>query len=945
MRRLLDHFLDLCKNRIFVMLCGIIVLFAIIVVRLFSLQVIHGADYEESITASVSKKLPVPAPRGNIYDRYGRPLATNTAAYCVQVDGSVTLEFDREETQELAAALTEALWTKGETHTDSLPITKKAPYRFTFDGTEEEQQTRETRWKNSIGLEKKQRDMTAEECLQWLYETYEAPAAFTEAQKRTYVSLCMSDDRNLMALTLAMKLTDFGEEITDELPLAKEAPYSFQFNGNKNREKSWKESMGMDGEEIYFDSLQTLDYLRDYFGLPEGLPGDLIRSTLGIRYSMYLQRYQQFQTVNVATDISDKTLAYVEENQDTFPCVIIDTISLREYPQGKYFSHILGYIRQMTENDYALYQNDVDADGNPIYSQTDIVGQDGMEKLFERELNGTDGQVLIEVDNQGRRMSVIDSTEPIPGKDLFLTLDSELQKTAYDALENELRKAVLTKLTTTGKNSVSTLELFQSMINVNHISAQDMLYAEEGTVQHTVYLRLKQVHPDFDPEQEDAAEVAKEFLQDALEKGNVTVRELTLMMIEQEHLPVTAQEKADIEAGASPLSLIIKKLSNGEMSPADTGLDPCTGSVFVTQVGTGEVLASVTYPSYDNNELVNTFNNSYYNDLLQDGNTPLVNRPLKQKKASGSTFKMITALAGLETETITPETLITDKGIFKDTGIPYARCWIYSNTGGTHKDLTVSHALEVSCNYFFYELAYRMGNVTTGNSANSITTLNEYMAAFGLNNYTGLELDEYGPTMASPANKERAVKTFNPDATTSQTRWTDGDTIRTAIGQSINSYTPAQITKYISTLANGGTLYKLHMVDHVQNPDGTLHSKVEETVENVITFKEENLQAVYHGMWLVSNGERGTLRGIFDDLPIDVAAKTGTAEEDKNRNSHTWFVCFAPYDDPQIAITVMIPFGENSGTPAPNVAKAIIKEYLGLDYNPTNTTMQTVLAP
>ena len=945
MRQYIDHFLDLCKNRIFVMLCGIIVLFAIIVLRLFSLQIIHGAQYEESITASVSKELPVTAPRGAIYDRYGRPLAVNKVAYCVQVDGSVTLEFNREEQQELAKALTEALWEKGETRTDSLPITKRAPYRFTFEGTDEEKETRETRWKNSIGLEKKQRDMTAEECLHWLYEQYEPPADFNEAQKRTYVSLCMSDDRNLMALTLAMKLTDFGEEITDELPLDTEAPYSFQFNGNKNRERSWKESMGMEGEQIYFDSLKTLDYLRDYFGLPEGLPNDLIRSTLGIRYSMYLQRYQQYQTVNVATDVSDKTLAYVEENQDTFPCVIIDTISLREYPQGEYFAHILGYIRQMTENDYALYKDDVDKDGNPIYSQTDIVGQDGMEKLFERELNGTDGQVLIEVDNQGRRMSVIDSTEPIPGKDLFLTLDSELQKTAYDALENELRKAVLTKLTTTGKNSVSTLELFQSMINVNHISAQDMLYAEEGTVQHTVYLRLKQVHPDFDPEQEDAAEVAKEFLQDALEKGNVTVRELTLMMIEQEHLPVTAQEKADIEAGASPLSLIIKKLSNGEMSPADTGLDPCTGSVFVTQVGTGEVLASVTYPSYDNNELVNTFNNSYYNDLLQDGNTPLVNRPLKQKKASGSTFKMITALAGLETETITPETLITDKGIFKDTGIPYARCWIYSNTGGTHKDLTVSHALEVSCNYFFYELAYRMGNVTTGNSANSITTLNEYMAAFGLNNYTGLELDEYGPTMASPANKERAVKTFNPDATTSQTRWTDGDTIRTAIGQSINSYTPAQITKYISTLANGGTLYKLHMVDHVQNPDGTLHSKVEETVENVITFKEENLQAVYHGMWLVSNGERGTLRGIFDDLPIDVAAKTGTAEEDKNRNSHTWFVCFAPYDDPQIAITVMIPFGENSGTPAPNVAKAIIKEYLGLDYNPTNTTMQTVLAP
>ncbi len=416
------------------------------------------------------------------------------------------------------------------------------------------------------------------------------------------------------------------------------------------------------------------------------------------------------------------------------------------------------------------------------------------------------------------------------------------------------------------------------------------------------------------------------------------------MMIEQGALSATPEEKASIENGASPTALIIQKLRNGEMSPADTGLDPCTGSVFVTKVGTGEVLASVSYPSYDNNELVNTFNNAYYNDLLQDGNTPLVNRPLKQKKASGSTFKMITALAGLETGTITPSTLITDKGLFKDAGVPYARCWIYSNTGGTHGALTVSHALEVSCNYFFYELAYRLGNAENGGTNQAITTLNEYMAAFGLNNYTGVELDEYGPTMASPTNKERAVKTFNPDATTSQTRWSDGDTIRTAIGQSINSYTPAQITKYVSTLANGGTLYKLHMLDHIQNNDGTLDFRVEETVENVATFQKENLQAVYQGMYLVTNGAHGTLRNAFDDLPVKVAAKTGTAEEDKNRSSHTWFVCFAPYEDPQIAITVMIPFGEGSGTPAPVIAKAIIRKYLGLDETPTNTTMQTILA-
>ena len=136
--------------------------------------------------------------------------------------------------------------------------------------------------------------------------------------------------------------------------------------------------------------------------------------------------------------------------------------------------------------------------------------------------------------------------------------------------------------------------------------------------------------------------------------------------------------------------------------------------MVVSEVGCGQVLALVTYPSYDNNQLVNTFNNSYYNQLLEDTNTPLVNRPLKQKKAPGSTFKMISAIAGLETGTITPSTVIADKGIFKDAGTPYARCWIYSNNGGTHGAVNVSHALEVSCNYFFYELGYRMGNADNG---------------------------------------------------------------------------------------------------------------------------------------------------------------------------------------------------------------------------------------
>lgn len=944
LERYLEHFLDLCKNRIFVMLCGVIVMFSAIALRLFSLQIVRGEEYRESVMVSTSKELNVPASRGGIYDRYGRPLAVNRVAYSVQVDGSVTLDFSAEEQRALVGALVGYLWENGGEQTDSLPITDRAPYSFTFAGTQEERERQETRWKSSVGIGKKQAEMTAGECMDYLMKVYDVPDTLTPSQKRTYLSLCLSGERNIMALTLAMRLTGFGETLSDELPLAREYPYSFQFNDNAAREKNWKEGMQMKEEALQYDSLETLEYLRDYFGLPEGLPTDLTRNALGIRYSLYLKRYQQYQSVTIATVVSDKTLAYVEESQDVFPGVTIDTVSLREYPQGKYFSHILGYIRQMTENDYPLYKDDVAPDGSPLYSQTDIVGQDGMERLYERELNGVDGKVMIEVDNQGRRMSVIDATDPIAGKDLFLTLDSELQKTAFDALENQLKNAIISKLTSTGKNAVSTAELFSTMITANHISASKMMRAEGGE-QRALYERFLAAAPEFDPEGEGAVTDVQNFLLEGVSRGTIPPRQLILIMAEQGVITLSDEERAAVASGATgPLTVILNKLQSGDLTPGETALDPSTGSVFVSQVGNGQVLASVAYPSYDNNELVNTFNNAYYSDLLEDGNTPLVNRPLKQKKASGSTFKMIPALAGLETGTITANTVIQDKGIFTDTGFPYARCWIYSNTGGNHGSLTVAHALEVSCNYFFYELAYRMGNAETGGTIESITTLNEYMAAFGLNTFTGLELDEYGPTMASPYNKERAVKTLNPDASTSRTRWTDGDTIRTAIGQSVNSYTPAQITKYISTLANGGTLYKLHMVDHIQNADGSLYLQTEETIENVTDFQEENLQTVYEGMRLVAYGSHGTLRHQFDDLPVQVAVKTGTAEEDKNRSSHTWFVCFAPLDDPQIAITVMIPFGEGSGALAQEVAKAIIREYLGLDYQPENTAMQTILA-
>ncbi len=944
MRRLIDKLHDLSKSRIFVMLSGICLLFFILAIRLFFLQVIHGETYQKKLTTSVLKTVDQPASRGCIYDRYGRPLATNRAAYSVKIDDSITLNL-KDHRQALALKLYDSIIKSGYTMGDNLPITASKPYTFTFKGTEKEQREEEEAWKLKAGVPKAHLDLSAEETLTYLIQTLGIPDHYTQKEERTILSLILDlDDKNLMVLSLIQTLDENKETLVDDLPITQTDPFTFLFDGNKSKERSWKESVGMSKKELDYNADETIEYLRDFFDLPEILPKKIVRKAISIRYSMYQQRYRKYQPVTVALDISDKTLATVEESQDTFPGIIIDTDSLREYPMGESFAHIIGYIRKMSEEDYSEYKDDVYPDGDPVYNVTDVVGKTGIEKLEERDLNGKDGEMIVEVDSVGRRMNTLEAKEPVSGKNIFLTLDSQLQQASYNILEDTLTGIIKSKINYTSKNSVSIKQLFASMVNGNTISVSKICSSTSGE-QYNLYQKILEKKPDFSLSTDNDISFAKQVLTDGIENGSITSKQLVLVMIEQGKISADTEYLERIKNGTlSPLSVINQKLDSKELHPSDTHIEPCTGSIVVSRVDSGEVLALVTYPSYDNNKLVNNFNNSYYNQLLNDPNTPLVNRPLKEKKAPGSTLKMITALAGLETGAITPNTYIRDLGYFKKAGTPYPKCWIYGSYGGTHGSVNVSTALEVSCNYFFYETAFRLGNAAQGTTENSITTLNEYMAAFGLNDYTGIEIGETQPNIASPTYKERTFKSVNPDATTSQTRWTDGDTIRAAIGQSVNNFAPAHMNKYIATLANGGTRYKMHLLSKIENPDGTINTKIEEQVENILELQEANLKAVYKGMFLVTSGDKGTLRHVFKDFPVHVAAKSGTAEEKKNKSSHTWFVAFAPVEDPQIAITVMIPYGEESGSPAAVVAREVIREYMGLNYQPSNTYMETILA-
>ena len=925
---------ELVKSRLFVMLGGVVLLFSIIGARLFMLQILDGEEYLQAAKASIMQTLSIPASRGTIYDRYGRPLATNQAAFSVKFDDSVKLSLTNRNKQ-----LSDAVKTylgSGNDISDTLPITNSSSNRsFTFSNEEDE-----TKWKQSIGLSGRQLKMSADEVYDFLTEKYISDDSLNEETKRKILSLATeTDDKNLLILSLIQLLDKNNETLADDLPISKTTPYTFLFDGNSSKEASWKKEVSMKDEELNYNAEQTVDYLEELFNIPSCLSENTKRELLSVRYALYLKRYRKYQPVTIALNVNSKTVSSIEEKNDIFPGVYIDTDSLRYYNCGEYFSHMLGYIGKISDTEYEELKDDG-------YTSDSIIGKSGVESLYEKQLNGKDGERVVEVDAAGRRISTVETKEPVSGSNVYLTIDEKLQKTAFDSLESALSEVLIRKLTSSSLKDmpISLKELFVSMVNSNNVSIKDIYNSTDG-----VSLQLKNMilaqNPSFDLTKDEDMESAKLTVTNAIENNTISAKQMILLLIEQGVITADDDYKAKIQNGAiSPLSVIIEKLRSKDLRPAETDLDPCSGSVVVENIHTGETLTLVTYPSYDNNRFVNNFDSEYYSKLLNDPATPLVNRPLRQKKAPGSTFKMVTAIAGLETGVITPYSYITDQGTFKKAGLPYARCWTVTSGGGSHGAINVSTALEVSCNYFFYETSYRMGNTAEGTATNSIETIKKYAEAFGLGNYTGIEIGEYAPNIASPEYKEEITKRFNPDATTSQTRWTDGDTIRAAIGQSVNNYAPVHMAKYVATLANGGTRYTMHMIDRVETADGIVTEQKTPTVESTIDIKEENLKAVYQGMLAVTSGSRGTLRKVFKDFPIKVAAKSGTAQENLSRSSHTWFVCFAPYDDPQISISVMIPFGENSYSPAAVVAKDVISEYMGLNYQPSNNYMKNTLA-
>lgn len=608
------------------------------------------------------------------------------------------------------------------------------------------------------------------------------------------------DTLNNTILKIINVLDKYEISYTDDFPIKIEP---FEFTISEQSIASWKKSNNIEenasAENVFYKFKEKYKIVNE--NIQE------VRKIIAIRYAIVKEGYSSTKSLTIAKDIPREAVAEFSENSSEFPGINIYVEPVRKYNEGTLASHILGYASKINDKEYENNKEE--------YDPNDIIGKTGIEALFEKYLRGKKGVKQIDMAVDGTITAEVVAEEAVSGSDIILTLDSELQKIAEQALADN-----------------------------------------------------------------------------------------------------------------------IEKIKSGGFGKAYNAKG---GSCVVMNVKTGEVLAMVSYPNYNPQSFANGISSEEWNGYLQNELHPLINRTIESSYEPGSIYKMITAIAGLESQNVTLTERINDTGVY----VKYnekRKCWYYTDYNKGHGWLDVVGAIQKSCNYFFYEIADRMG----------IDVLDKYARYFGLGVKTGIELS--GETSGTLASKEY-TKSIGLS-------WNPGDTINAAIGQGYNRFTPLQMAKYTSMIANGGNDIDVTIIKLIKNADETEISREEinsfvseklglandNNIEN-ISINPDYLKAVKEGMKSVTNDSSGTAYVRFKDFNIEVGGKTGSAEAGKDKDNNdlvnAWFSAFAPYDDPEIAVVVMVENGGHGNYTAEAV-RNIMAEYFGMNTQNVNENMLAI---
>ena len=892
-KKILKHISELSKSRVFVISAFFVFLFGLLVHRVFVLQVVQGQNYYDTFTYRIQKETELPASRGTIYDRNGKTIAFNRLANSITIEDSSLLKTNAEKNA-MVSHLLRLIENSGYEAIYNMPIelNKDGSLVYSSGGNTLLRFIRNVYGKDNIDeLSEEQKNVDVDTLFDYMCHGDEDTSMFgiddsytlEEALKIAAIryEIFMKRYSQYISVTVVSDVSDTLvakiKENTSELPgVSIEQDYVREYEESKY----FSNITGYCGE-ISEAELEE----RKKSGDDTYSSGDIVGKT-GLEASLddYLHGEKGSQTVYV--DSLGNVLEVAERTESKTGNNIYLTIDYDYQVQAYNLleEEIAGILIQkiMTEGADKIPINDVYSAliKNGIIDLYRLADDDATDlerkiyKLYEAK-ESTGINTIRNLLNGSNKQSYNQCTE-IEREYIELVenilINNGILDTSKLSSDDETEQ-----LWTTGWTSL--YEYLHYAIGKNAISVEAMdisdLFLDKAAIYDAVmnFIML---------ELEDNNEFSKIVYTSMLEQGVINGTQICQLLYEQDFFEKD-EVYNELKTGAiSAYDFVISKIRNLEITPDMLALDPCSGSLVATNPKTGEVLALVSYPSYDANLIGNS---SYFASLLENQSLPLYNRAMLQKTAPGSTFKMITAAAGLEEGVISPSTEIIDMIVF-DKVQPSASCW---STQFSHGSINVVDALKESCNYFFYEVGYQLSFNSNGdyNSEYGIQRLRKYMSIFGLDRPSGIELDESDPMMS------------------------DMDPVLSAIGQARNSYTPSQISRYVTAVASKGTLYNLSILDKMTDATGKTIEDYTPKIIDQIHFKNSTWDAIHEGMFKVI-GNSSFLR-MYSDLDVDVAGKSGTAQENELRPDHGLFVAFAPYDDPEITITVVLPFGYGSG--------------------------------
>ena len=935
-----ESILNFITSRIFVLVMIFLAFFGIMMSRIFYLQIINGQNYADSFTMRIKREVSLPGTRGRIFDRNGQVLADNVLSYSVTMEDNGTYKSAREKQSTLNRTVLKVIDIV-ESHGDNVIgdfgiVYQNGSYAYTQEGRALLRFKADIYGYSSIDdLKPEEYVATADEMIEYLCgkkKFWISPDLYTEEQIKEYkvpTDLTPEQILKLVTIRYAISSNSFKRYVTTTVASdVSDATVAEILENQSNLQgvDIEQSSLRTYADSKYFaniigyigkpdqDELDTLkEQNEDYdandlvgkAGLEQYMETDL-QGKKGQR-TIYVDSVGNVLEVESETQPEsghdlyltiDKDLQIAAYNilEQRLAGVLVSKIqNIKQYVPGAH-SSAMSIVIPIYDVYYALIQNHIiDTSHFTADDATDL--EKSVQQRFDTQLD----------DAISRIMAQLQSDSPTAYCDLPSDMKNYMSYIVSDILMGEdqvlMKSAVNTEDATyiawAKDETISLKEYLEYAISMNWVDVSGLDVKNSYMNSEEIY----QVVVDY---------ISSKLATDSnfhtmlykyvILNDVVTGREVCLLLYDQGILEYDEETVGKLRSGAySAYSFMLDKIKNLEITPGQLALEPCSAGCVITDPNTGDVLANVSYPGYDNNRLTNTMDSAYYAELNRDLAGPLYSRSTQERTAPGSTFKPISAVAGLEEGVIRSTDIIHATGVFTEAyGSP--TCWIYNQYHGSHGNINMVDAIRVSCNYYFYEVGFRLGGGrSTGYSSDrALAALSKYAAMFGFDHVSGMELPESDPKIS------------------------DSDGIRSAIGQGTHLYTVSQIARYVSTIANRGTVYDLTLLDKLTDSEGNTIEDYSASVYNNIVIADNSWNTIQEGMHQVAENT-----AAFKDLDLTIAGKTGTAQQSKSHPNHALFMGYAPYESPQIAIAIRIANGYTSANAA-SMAADIFSYYFDL---------------